>query len=359
MCALALAVTCGLASATSGMASSGKISAHLSKTSFTSSQASSVKLVCKFSKTSGSYSYALTFKKGSKWQTVKSVSKKSYSKGSYTMTAKQIFGGKSVRVGSYRLKLSADGGSKLLSFKVVKTTSSNTGGDPGGSDNPGGDPTAPAGEAPMNTVLPTLTISGNLPNYVLCAGLVQVQVSCTIHVSTGTWSNSSTSYSYQWLSCTYGGPNADGCTEISGATSSDYQLGPEVAGLYVRARVAAANAFGSARVVSNPTQSTVLPLAPENVAKPFITGDPKIGATLTANHGPWNNSPTAWDEKWERCDQWENCNPILGADGFQVNAPTYVVGDWCLNSYVRVTVTASNAAGVVSKSSDLFGPITS
>jgi hypothetical protein len=212
----------------------------------------------------------------------------------------------------------------------------------------------------MNTVLPTLTISGNLPNYVLCAGLVQVQVSCTISVSTGAWSNSPTSYSYQWLSCTYGGPNANDCTEISGATSSDYQLGPEVAGLYVRARVAAANVFGSASVVSNPTQKTVLPLAPENVAKPFISGAPKIGATLTANHGTWNNSPTAWDEKWERCDLWgESCTPILGADNYQVNAPTYVVGDWCLNSYVRVTVTASNAAGEVSESSDLVGPITS
>jgi len=38
------------------------------------------------------------------------------------MTVKKIFAGKTVEVGSYRLKLSADGGSKLLSFKVVGGT---------------------------------------------------------------------------------------------------------------------------------------------------------------------------------------------------------------------------------------------
>lgn len=68
--ALALLGTCGLAGAASSSASSGKISAHLTKKSFKSSQAGSVKLIYKFSATSKSFSYLLSVKKGAKWQTV-------------------------------------------------------------------------------------------------------------------------------------------------------------------------------------------------------------------------------------------------------------------------------------------------
>ena len=42
------------------------------------------------------------------------------------MTIKKVFAGKSVKVGSYKLKLSADGGSKTLSFKVTKAVSNPT-----------------------------------------------------------------------------------------------------------------------------------------------------------------------------------------------------------------------------------------
>ena len=65
----------------------------------------------------------LALKKGSKWQTVKSVKKKGAFKGSKSMTIKKVFAGKPIEVGGHQLKLSADGGSKLLSFKVVKATS--------------------------------------------------------------------------------------------------------------------------------------------------------------------------------------------------------------------------------------------
>ena len=57
-------------------ASAAKISAHLTSSVFTSSQTGSVKLIYRFSKPSKHFSYLLTFKKGSKWQTVKSVKKK-------------------------------------------------------------------------------------------------------------------------------------------------------------------------------------------------------------------------------------------------------------------------------------------
>ena len=119
ICALALVGTCSLAGATSSKASAARISAHLTKTSFKSSQAGSVKLIYKFSAKSTRFSYLLSFKKGSKWQTVKSVKKNGSFKGSKSTTVKKVFAGKSIKVGSYRLKLSADSGRTLLGFKVV------------------------------------------------------------------------------------------------------------------------------------------------------------------------------------------------------------------------------------------------
>jgi len=121
VCALVLISSSTLAGAASSTASAGKLSARLTKTSFASSKASSVKLIYKFSKPSKSFSYGLSFKKGKKWQAVKSVKKKGNFKGSKTTTVKKLFAGKPVKLGSYRLKLSADKSSKLLSFKVVNS----------------------------------------------------------------------------------------------------------------------------------------------------------------------------------------------------------------------------------------------
>ncbi len=106
LCLLTILASSTLSGAASG-GTSGSFSARLTKTSFTSAQTSSVKLVCKFKKKSGSFSYALTLKKGKKWQTVKRVKKVSYRKGSYTTTVKKVFAGKAVKLGSYRLKVSA------------------------------------------------------------------------------------------------------------------------------------------------------------------------------------------------------------------------------------------------------------
>jgi hypothetical protein len=119
---LGLAVLASVLVGVAGAASStnsARISAHLTKTSFTATEASSVKLVYKFSKPSKSFSYRLTVKQGSKWQTVKSVRKKGAFKGSKTTTVKKFFAGKPIKDGSYRLMLSADANRVSLSFRVT------------------------------------------------------------------------------------------------------------------------------------------------------------------------------------------------------------------------------------------------
>lgn len=99
--------------------SPGKIvSAKLTKTSFKSSQTRKVKLVIKFSPQSKKFNYLLSFKKGRKWLTVRSV-RSSGRFASRSMTVKSLFGKKAIKSGRYRLKLTADANSKTLSFKVT------------------------------------------------------------------------------------------------------------------------------------------------------------------------------------------------------------------------------------------------
>jgi len=123
VCALVLICASTLAAATSSSSAAAQLTARLTKTSFAGAQAGSVKLTYTFSKPSKSFSYALSLKKGKKWQAVKSLKRKGSFKGSKTATVKTLFAGKPVKVGSYRLKLTADKGSKLLNFKVVGSAS--------------------------------------------------------------------------------------------------------------------------------------------------------------------------------------------------------------------------------------------
>src|SRR5438132_2838272 len=127
--------------------------------------------------------------------------------------------------------------------------------------------------APVNTALPT--ISGT------------TTVGQTLTASNGTWSNSPTSFAYQWLRCNGGGNN---CAAVANGTQQTYTLVGADAGHTLRVRVTATNADGSASAQSAQT-AVVAPLsssaAPKNTAPPTISGTPKVGQALTASPGSW------------------------------------------------------------------------
>jgi hypothetical protein len=111
----------GVVSSGASVEAGGKVvSARLTKTSFTAAQAGTVKLVCKFSPASSRFGYLLSWKKGAKWAKVRSVNKKGSFSGSYKMNVKKLFGSKSVKVGQYRVKVSADANSITRKFTVKK-----------------------------------------------------------------------------------------------------------------------------------------------------------------------------------------------------------------------------------------------
>ncbi len=102
-----------------GTAQKGKIvSAKLSKKSFAAAAAAKARLTVKFSPKSKVFRSLLSIKKGKKWVKVKAIVRRG-SLGSYKTTVKKLFGGKKIKPGLYRLKLSADVGSRTLSFKVI------------------------------------------------------------------------------------------------------------------------------------------------------------------------------------------------------------------------------------------------
>lgn len=94
--------------------------------------------------------------------------------------------------------------------------------------------TAPSSSA---TVIPNAPTNSVVPAISGVATFNQ-----TVSASNGTWTNSPTSYTYQWSrSATSGGTY----TNISGATSSSYLLGSADVGKYLKVSVTATNAGGS------------------------------------------------------------------------------------------------------------------
>jgi hypothetical protein len=126
----------GVVSSGASVRASGRVSAHLTTTSLKAAQAGQVKLIYKFSSKSKRFGYVLSRKMGAKWLNVRSVNTRGRFSGSHTMTVKQIFGPKPIKVGQYRVKVSADANSVTLRFAVITSSSNNPSTPPPSSPSP-------------------------------------------------------------------------------------------------------------------------------------------------------------------------------------------------------------------------------
>jgi hypothetical protein len=165
-----------------------------------------------------------------------------------------------------------------------------------------------------------------------------VQVGQVLTASSGTWTGSPASATYQWQRCDGGGAN---CVSIEGATSQTYVPTQADAASTIRVLVTVANTFGSATAGSAPTVPVAAATGPTNTAPPVITGSAQVGQTLSATTGSWAGDPTSFGFQWEHCDASGNgCAATPGA-----TSGTYVVAAADSGGTIRVAVTAANAAG--------------
>jgi hypothetical protein len=159
-----------------------------------------------------------------------------------------------------------------------------------------------------------------------------------LQTTTGTWSNSPTSYAYQWMRCDANGGN---CAAIAAATNASYLLASADVGSTIRSQVTATNSSGSTSAQS--AQTTVVTAAPPvNTSPPSVSGTAKPGQTLSSTTGSWSGTtPMGYAYQWLRCDaNGSSCAAIPNA-----TASSYAVTSADTGSTLRSRVTASNAGG--------------
>lgn len=160
----------------------------------------------------------------------------------------------------------------------------------------------------------------------------------TLTASTGSWSNSPTSFSYRWRRCADDGTS---CSDISGATGKSYRLVSADVLHVIRVVVTASNSSGSASATSNGTPVIGSRNGPTNTSKPVITGNAVAGAQLTVTAGSWSPALTSMQRQWERCDA--NGGGCLNIDG--ATGSTYDVRSSDVGHRLRVLVIGTNSGG--------------
>ena len=194
--------------------------------------------------------------------------------------------------------------------------------------------------SPTNTAPPTSGTDVTLPPLATGGPTISGSpvVGQTLTTSDGSWTDSPTSYGYQWEDCDNSGGS---CVSISGATSSSYTLRAGDVGDTVRVVVTATNGGGWTPAMSAATSVVTAPPAPSNTALPSISGQAVQGQALTTSNGLWSGSPASYGYQWEDCDNsGGSCVSISGATSSSYTLRAGDVGDT-----VRVVVTATNAGG--------------
>jgi hypothetical protein len=208
--------------------------------------------------------------------------------------------------------LTSSEASKYVRVQIVNTTSSGAGIAQSASRSKVG--------APFNTALPAIT--GTL------------KIGSTQTVSTGTWSNTPTSYSYQWQK------SSDGISwiNLSDETANTYVPTFDVANLQIRVNVGGVNTVDTATVTSAVISGFVPPQA---TVVPAITGTRTTGQTLTSSSGTWPSTSSGYLYQWQRSsDGGVTWTSISGA-----TSSTYVLATADAGYQIRSQVSLTANAG--------------
>ena len=163
------------------------------------------------------------------------------------------------------------------------------------------------------------------------------QPGAMLTTTTGSWTNSPTSYWYSWYDC-----DSFKCKRVA-TGSQTYVVQPNEYGDAVRSQVTALNSQGASDAIwSNP--SAVIASPPFNTAVPTLstdgTGVVIVGSFLQTSTGLWVGNPASYAYQWESCSASGICTPITGA-----TSSRYTLQQADLGHTIRASVTASNSYG--------------
>jgi len=175
----------------------------------------------------------------------------------------------------------------------------------------------------------------------------------TLSASNGTWTESPTTYSYQWFRCAKiqkapGNALASGCSNISGATGATYDLVGADVGKFVGAAVTARNVAGSAGKWSKTTAAVTAFPTPANTVAPAVTGTAQVSRILTLSNGTWNNRPTGYTYRWFACTAAKTAGATLPSGCTQIAGETdatFQLLQGQQSRFVLGMVTATNVSG--------------
>ncbi|MGW2637601.1 IPT/TIG domain-containing protein [Streptomyces sp. NPDC001348] len=115
------------------------------------------------------------------------------------------------------------------------------------------------------------------------------KVGAKVTASTGSWSATPSSYTYQW--------KADG-KAVSGATASTYTTPASLVGKKLTVTVTAVRSGWADGTATSPTVTVTKGDAPKATKAPVISGTAKVGKTLKATAGTWSPAATSYSYQW-------------------------------------------------------------
>jgi hypothetical protein len=198
----------------------------------------------------------------------------------------------------------------------------------------------------------TITLAPNDPRNTVAPAMTGTATpGTTVSTTDGTWTGAAPiSFARQWQRRASA---AAAWADIPGATSSAYVVAAADAGQTLRAVIAARNRVSTWSLA---TTSPSLPpaVAPANTAAPAISGDARVGRTLTSSTGTWTGTaPLTFAYQWRRSnDNGATWSSINGA-----TARTFGVRNSDQGYLIGVRVTAANAVGSTAAFSAAAGPV--
>jgi alpha-tubulin suppressor-like RCC1 family protein len=189
----------------------------------------------------------------------------------------------------------------------------------------------------------------------------------------GEWTNSPTEFQYQWERCTAGEckpiDEAEGTKSEKLAAKQTYKVQAGDENHSIRVREVASNKAGAGTPAYSAETSVVPepPPAPQNTAKPKLSGNPVEGQAITIEPGKWSFAsvgytyPEKIEYQWQRCameivneKEKEVCHDVSGAAG---KATTYVLTSEDVGYRIKVKESAVVPGSKVAVESEKIGPV--